>query len=255
MGTKSKLAIHIVNASKAAKLARASRLGIVVSAILTFLIFAISYYGIMVGNFTFSVDSFAREAGLSIYEYADVKDYRTRIVSDEVEDNSGMTGLCGTEYYDGSQGDAVCIPPDEDFLTKDGPSNGKSYIAHTFYVENTGDLKLDISASVNILSAYKGAEEALRVRVIINGVATTYAKLQSDKGDNPGEVEPLTTGFYSIDKIMYQEFENIDPSETLKVTIIVWYEGTDFDHGNDIFGGGVKLDMQFSVLRVYEQDF
>jgi hypothetical protein len=254
MSQKTKLAIHIVNASKAAKIAKASRLGIVVSAVLVFLIFAVSYYGTMVGNFTFSVDGMAREAGISMYEYADRKEYKTRIVSAKVEDNQGMTGLCGTEYYDGSQGEEVCIPGDDHFINTDGPNNNASYIAHTFYVENAGDYKLDISASVNILAAIKGAEESLRVRVIINGVGVTYAKVQSENGDSPGEFEPLTESFYSIDKVMYREYLEIEPEETLKVTIIVWYEGVDADHTNAIFGGGVKLDMKFSVIKVYDDE-
>jgi len=147
MSQKVKLASHIVNASKAAKIAKASRLGIVVSAVLVFLIFSISYYGTMVGNFTFSVDGFARDAGITMYEYADRKEFRTRIVSEKVEDNHGMTGYCGTEYYDGSYGEEVCIP-DDDVLGVDGPNNGESYIAHTFYVENAGDYMIDLSATI-----------------------------------------------------------------------------------------------------------
>jgi hypothetical protein len=254
MGQKTKLAIHIVNASRAAKIAKASRLGIVVSSVLVFLIFAVSYYGTVVGNFTFSVDGFAREAGISMYEYADLKDYKTRVVSAKVEDNQGMTGYCGTEYYDGSQGEEVCIPGDEYFVNTDGPNNSFSYIAHTFYVENAGDFDLDVSATMNILAALRGAEEAIRVRVIIDGVGTTYAKVQSEKGDAPGELEPLTSDFYSIDKVMYQEFIRMAPGDTIKVTLIVWYEGTDADHTNAIFDGGVKLDMKFSVIKVYEDE-
>ncbi|MFA7075855.1 MAG: hypothetical protein WC152_04200 [Candidatus Izemoplasmatales bacterium] len=254
MSGKTKLAIHIVNASRAAKIAKASRLGIVVSAVLAFLMLAVSYYGTMVGNFTFSVDGLAREAGVSMYEYAELKDYKTRVVSGKVKDNQGMTGLCGTEYYNGSQGEEVCIPPDEEFLNAEGSLNAKSYIAHTFYVENTGDLKLDVSATINILSALRGAEEALRVRVIINDVATTYAKVQTSNGVAPGEVEPLTESFYSVDKVMYQEFIALNPGDTLKVTLILWYEGVDADHTNAIFDGGVKLDMKFSVIKVYENE-
>ena len=254
MSQKTKLAMHIVNASKAAKIAKASRLGIVVSSVMVFFIFAVSYYGTMVGNFTFSVDGFAREAGISMYEYAELKDYKTRVVSAKVEDNQGMTGLCGTEYYDGSQGEEVCIPPDEEIVSIDGPSNGESYISHTFYVENAGDIKLDVSATINIISALRGAEEALRVRVIIDGVGVTYAKVQSENGDAPGELEPLTESFYSIDKVMYQEFLEMEPNDFIKVTIIVWYEGVDADHTNDIFGGGVKLDMKFSVIKVYDEE-
>jgi hypothetical protein len=258
MGQKIKLASHIVYASKAAKIAKASRLGIVVSSVLIFLIFAISYYGTMVGNFTFSVDGTAREAGISMYEFAEIKDYKTRVVSGKVEDNQGMTGYCGTEYYDGSQGLDVCIPEDDYFTSKEGSNNSFSYIANTFYVENVGDYKLDLSATVNIISALKGAEDSLRVRVIIDDAGTiyanTYAKVQSERGDSPGEVEPLTEGFYSVDKVMYQDFIEFNPGDTLKVTIIVWYEGVDTDHTNAIFGGGVKLDMKFSVTKIYEDE-
>ena len=253
MGRKSSLAVHLVNASKAGKIAKASRLGIVVSAVLVFLIFAVSYYGTIVGNFTFSVDGTARRAGISMYEFADIKDYKTKVVSDVVNDNQGMTGLCGTEYYDGSMGWEVCIPSDEELTSVDGPNNGKSYIAHTFYVENAGELKLDMSATINILSALRGAEEAIRVRVIINGVGTTYAKLQSERGVSPGDPEPMTTGFYSIDKVMYQEFLDMEPGDFIKVTIIVWFEGEDRDHTNDIWDGGVKLDMKFTVINIYEE--
>jgi len=253
MGKTTKLAAHIVNASKVAKIAKATRFGIITSAILTFLIFAISYYGTQVGNFTFSVDGFARQAGIAMYEYADDIEYKTRIISDTVEDNHGMTGLCGTEYYDGTLGQNVCIPEDSELISVDGPNNGSAYIAHTFYVVNAGELAIDMSGAINILSAYKNAEEALRVRVYINDVGTTYAKVQSNKSPTPGELEPYTEEFYSNNKVYYEEFFKLNPGDTIKVTIVVWYEGVDYDHDNDLFGGGVKLDMKFSVIKVYEE--
>jgi hypothetical protein len=253
MRKNTKLASHIIYASKAQKIAKASRLGIIVSAVLTFLVFSISYYGTQVGNFTFTVDGFARNAGIAMYEYANNKEYKTRIVSNKVEDNFGMTAYCGTEYYDGAYGTDVCMPLDEDVVSIDGPSNGTAYIAHTFYVENAGEKKLDMEASVNILSAYRGAEEALRVRVLINGFGSTYAKVQSGNGSFPGMVEPLTESFYSIDKVYHEEFLGLNPGDFIKVTVMVWFEGVDPDHTNELYGGGVKLDMQFSVTEVYDE--
>lgn len=38
----------------------------------------------------------------------------------------------------------------------------------------------------------------------------------------------------------------------MKVTVVVWYEGEDADHSIAILGGGVKLDMQFTVVEVYD---
>lgn len=256
MSRKLKLAEHIVYASKATKIARASRLGIAVSAILTFLIFAISYYGEVVGNFTFSVDRMAQNAGITMYEDAEIKDYSSRLISQRVDNADGMTILCGTEYSQFPVGHEVCIPSDEEIGLVDGPNNGQSYIAYTFYVENAGDGVVDLDATVNIISAAKGAEHALRVRVIIDGDGTTYAKPQSSKGDFPGFVEPLTEAFYSIDKVMYQEFYAFSPGDIMKVTVIIWYEGEDADHTISLVGGGVKLDMVFSITHVYDgEDF
>lgn len=254
MSQKVKLAERIVYASKATRIARASRLGIVVSAILTFLIFAISYYGQVVGNFTFSVDRLAQNAFITLYDDAEIKNYSSRLIAARVDNADGMTGLCGTEFSYFPIGHEVCIPSDEEIGSVDGSNNGASYIAYTFYVENAGDLVVDLNATVNIISASKGAEEALRVRVIFDGQSTTYAKPQSPKGESPGELEPLTEAFYSIDKVMYQEFNGFLPKDVIKVTIIIWYEGEDADHTINLWGGGVKLDMQFSIGRVYTED-
>jgi len=68
MSQKGRLAQRVVAASKAARLAKASRLGIIASAVLTFMIFSISYYGQKVGNFTFTVDRLALNAGVSLTE-------------------------------------------------------------------------------------------------------------------------------------------------------------------------------------------
>lgn len=252
MSQRVKLAERVISASRAAKVAKASRLGIVVSAILTFLIFAISYYGQVVGNFTFSVDGAGTRAGISMYEDDVIKDYTSRLMAEEAFDNQGMTSYCGTEYTDFPLGDEVCIPLDEELTAVNGSNNGERYLVYTFYVENTGDSPLTLSASLNILSTSRGAEEAIRSRVIINGVGTTYAKRQSEQGDNPGELEPLTEEFYSPAQVMYQEYTSFQPDDVLKVTVVIWYEGEDADHLDEIQRGGVKMDMQFSVIDVIE---
>lgn len=252
MSQKVRLAERVVSASRAARVAKASRLGIMVSAILTFLIFAISYYGEVVGNFTFSVDRMAQNAGITMYENATEKDYTSRLIATKVEDNQGMTAYCGTEYTLYQLGDSVCIPSDEELTSKDGSNNGISYISYTFYVENAGDVPVDLIASVNMISSSQGADEAIRVRVIIDGIGITYAKRQSDKGTAPGELEPLTEAFYSPQEVMHEKISYFKPNDIMKVTVVVWYEGEDADHSIAILGGGVKLDMQFTVVEVYD---
>lgn len=253
MSRKMRLAERIVYVSRATRIAKASRLGIIVSAVLTFLIFAVSYYGEVVGNFTFSVDRMAQNAGITIYDDATVKNFSSRLISDKVDNADGMTAYCGTEYSSFPIGHELCMPGDEVLTSVDGSHNGTSYLAYTFYVENAGDTTVDLSAEIDVISATRGAEEAIRVRVIVDGVGTTYARRQSDRGVAPGELEPLTEAFYAINKVMYQEYFMFEPGDVKKVTVILWYEGEDADHNINIVGGGVKLEMNFSVTKVYNQ--
>jgi len=252
MSQKVKLAERIVYASKAVRVAKASRLGIVVSAILTFLIFAVSYYGEVVGNFTFSVDQMAQNAGITLYDDSTTYNYASKLISAKVDNADGMTILCGTEYSNFPLGSNVCIPSDEELSSVDGSNNGLSYLAYTFYVLNGGDSAVDMSATINVLAATKGAEEAVRVRVVVDGVGTTYAKYQSSHGVTPGELEPLTEAFSSLTEVMNQTYYMFQPGEVKKVTIILWYEGEDADHNVNIVGGGVRFDMVFTVTKVYD---
>lgn len=255
MSNKSKLAEKVVFASKAFRLSKTARFGIVITAILSFLIFAISFYGMHAGNFTFTVDQRSYQVGISLYESLDGSP-TSRLVADKVDNADGMTGLCGTEYSTRPLGHHQCIPPDEEVSSVDGPNNGESYIAYTFYVEMKGSSNYvaDLQASINLLSSSRGAEEALRVRVIIDGEGTTYAKRQSERGENPGQLEPMTEGFHNYNTVMVQNFMNFSPGQIMKVTVIVWYEGYDADHTIDLWSGGVKLEMNFTVSNYNRLD-
>ncbi len=252
MSYKRKLAERVLFASKAAKAGKAARFGIIVSAVMTFLIFAVSYYGEMTGNFTFSMDRLAQNAGITIYDDSVNKNYSSRLVAKNIQVADAMTGYCGTPYYDYSHGTSVCMPSDAELAAVDGSNNGQYYIDYTFYVQNVGDATVDLASQMNILSQSRDALESLRVRVIVNGVGTTYAMRQSNLGPNPGELEPLTAAFYSPSEVMQQDFTTFKPGDILKVTVAVWYEGTDPDHSNAIMGGGVKMDMKFTIAKVYQ---
>jgi hypothetical protein len=51
-----------------------------------------------------------------------------------------------------------------------------------------------------------------------------------------------------------EQFSAFDIGEVVKITVLIWYEGEDADHNNDIIGGGVKMEMVFNVIYVYEDD-
>lgn len=254
MSQKIKLAERVISASRAARVAKASRFGIMISAILTFLIFAISYYGEVVGNFTVAVERPAQNAGLTLYENYIDREMTSKLLVEQLEDMGGMTAYCGTEFSKYREGDGVCIPSDEELASVDGSNNGNSYIAYTFYVENAGNATVDISATMNLISQSQGAENALRVRIIVDGVGVTHALRQSERGEEPGELEPLCEDFYSPTVVSYQEFTLFEPGDVIKVTIVVWYEGEDADHTISLMGGGIKLDMDIEIIQIYTDD-
>ncbi|MDD3865238.1 MAG: hypothetical protein WC479_05335 [Candidatus Izemoplasmatales bacterium] len=260
MGQKAKLAEQILHASRVAKIAKASRLGIAISAIMSFMIFAISYYGEEVGNFTFTVNEMAFKAGIQLYETLSDTDGNTRLNAPQIDSADGMTSLCGTIYSSKPIGNEVCLPSDEILSSVDGSNSGDSYLVYTFYIRNGGTIPVDLSTTIDVISATRGAEEAVRLRVIFDGVgddysATTYARVQTTRNDNPnaGLPEPETTPFFSETQVLNHEFINearngyLQPGETIRITVILWYEGEDADHNLNIVGGGVKLSMEFTV--------
>ncbi|QLY40087.1 hypothetical protein HF295_04105 [Hujiaoplasma nucleasis] len=252
MGRKVRLADKVLFASKAFRLTKTARFGIIVTAILSFLIFAISFYGMEAGNFTFTVDQRAYQIGVSLYENLDNKQFSTRLLADKVDNADGMTDLCGI-MPDRDPGHPSCIPPNEEIHSVEGSNNGESYIAYTFYVEmqSNGNYAADLLAEIDVISTSKGAEEALRVKVIIDGEATVYAKRQSENGQNPGELEPyVDQSFFGPSTIMRQTFTNFFPGDIKKVSVVIWYEGYDPDHTINLWSGGVKLAMNFTVTNI-----
>jgi hypothetical protein len=254
MSGKAKLAERIVYASRASKVAKFSRFGIAVSALLTFVVFAISYYGEVVGNFTFRVDKRDYQAGISLYKDPSNPVFSPRLNAEKVTNADGMTQFCGTEYSYYDIGDPVCIPSDAEISSVYGANNGDSYLAYTFYLSNQGIRVVDLQATATLVSATRGAEESIRLRLIVNDEATTYARVQSQRGLNPGEPEPGTVPWEAEFDILNMNFPAFSPDEAVKITIIVWYEGEDPDHNNDIIGGGVKMEMVFNITYIYGDD-
>jgi len=264
MSAKAKLAERIAYASKAARLAKASRLGIAASAVLSFMIFAISFYGQKVGNFTFSVDRMALQAGITMYETLDGEN-ASRLQAPKVDNAEGMTALCGTEYSRYQTGDDVCVPDDATATALDGPNSLESVLIYTFYVVNAGDADVDLQVKIDLMSASKGAEEAVRVRVIMDmpegedDFAATFAKVQTSRGNNPGQPEPLTESFYDPTRALFKILEGtagtgfFHPGDQIRVTVLLWYEGEDADHNLNIVGGDVKFAMEFAVSKVYNE--
>ncbi len=134
------------------------------------------------------------------------------------------------------------IPPDIDM--GEGPHNGESYFAYTFYLRNTGDATIDVEERVDIVGKFKGAEQAIRLRVYRDGEQTTYAASAKD-----GLSEYGTVAFLSEEVAYSGTVSELAPNETVKYTVVVWLEGDDPECKNDIKGGFVRFAMNFKVIN------
>lgn len=135
------------------------------------------------------------------------------------------------------------LPDNLDMI--DGVHNGSNYIAYTFYLEHRGSEVLDFEYEVALKGVTLGMDEAIRIRLYINGEYTDYAKTRSDGGG----AEPGTTEFYSLGIVTQGTVEDYNPGDKTKYTVVIWLEGDDPDCQDRIIDGLAKVEMNFRVVR------
>ncbi len=127
----------------------------------------------------------------------------------------------------------------------DGSHNGKHYIAYTFYMRNTGNVKCNVEEKLVVESSVKGADDAIRVRLYKNGEMTTYAK----SGVN-GQPEVGTIPFQEDGVVFTSINEALEKEDTIKYTLVIWLEGDDPECLDNIKGGSVRMSMTFSAEAI-----
>lgn len=183
------------------------------------------------GSFTVGImpKSKDEEAQISLFETADFNLPTTMLAADGIDE---MTNIS-----------VNWLPDDLDMI--DGSHNGDHYIAYTFYLKNTGNVKCNVEETFEVESSVKGADDAIRVRLYKNGEMTTYAKL----GVN-GQPEDGTTPFAEDGLVFSSTNESLEQEDTIKYTLVIWLEGDDPECLDNIRGGSVKMSMTFSAEAV-----
>ena len=193
--------------------------------------YAISYFHDRFGAFTIKVNKYDMvRQGLTLSETPDYKVSNARLQADVVND---MTNISGND-----------LPENLDSIN--GPHNGESYIAYTFYLINSGDDTLSYEGDLNITNITKNADEAIRVAVWVNGEETIYGKV---KKDGSGKESDCDETFLTSNRVMETRHEQMTPKAKDKFTVVIWLEGNDPDCTDDIVGGTVKLDMNFKIVE------
>lgn len=188
-----------------------------------------------VGSFTVTLDtSYNLEGALVIYENREQKLCLSTLKAEQLE---FMTNIAG-EWIPKNIQDGP-----------DGSHNGQNYIAYTFYAENQGKEVINYWRTIEIDDVVKNADEAVRIKVIKDGVETTYAKVNK----NTGEAEKGTVAFSDDKVIMLDEEKDFKPGDVHKYTVVIWLEGNDPDCNDDIIGGEVKMHMRLTEEHIEQE--
>lgn len=180
------------------------------------------------GSFTVTVNKYDNVAhALTLSETPDFKDMTSRLNAASSQEITNIT--------------SATLPLDLDKIN--GSHNGDNYMAYTFYCRNAGTEAVTYEYELFIANMTLEIEDAVRIRLYVNGEYEDYAKTRNDgQGAEPG-----TTEFLTEETILRKEL-HLTPGEYTKFTIVVWLEGDDPECVDTILGGVFKIDMNMSVL-------
>ena len=180
------------------------------------------------GSFTVTVNKYDNVAhALTLSETPDFKDMTSRLNAASSQEITNIS--------------VNTLPLDLDNIN--GSHNGDNYMAYTFYCRNAGTAPVTYEYELYIANMTLEIEDAVRIRLYVNGDYEDYAKTRNDgQGAEPG-----TTEFLTEETILRKEL-HLTPGEYTKFTIVVWLEGDDPECVDTILGGVFKIDMNMSVL-------
>lgn len=208
---------------------------ILLTALACLLILALLIYGIAAlykrtGSFTVSIDKYEMtKYGLTLSESRDMSHNNSHL---NAKIDEKITNIAGET-----------IPKNVDNI--DGAHNGANYVAYTFYLQNAGEFEVSYDYQVAISNVTQSLDEAIRLRLYVNGEDTTYAKTRSDGGG----AEPGTVEFYSANVMARGRIDAFAPSDITKYTVVLWIEGNDPDCIDWLVGGQLKVEMLMSIVH------
>ena len=198
--------------------------------VVTSLLFVVAALYTESGSFTVTIDK------VEMTKYA--------LTLSESPDMSKMTSNLNAEIHESITNIAEeSIPANVDMV--DGVHNGQNYIAYTFYLQNRGEYEIPVEYAVNMTNITSGLDEAIRLKLYVNGEPTVYAKTRSD-GTGP---EKGTVEFYSSNVMAKGRIDILKPGEIVKFTVVLWIEGNDPDCLDPLIGGQIKAEMNINAVH------
>ena len=242
--------------------------------ILLTVLFTASVITQMRGHFTINLSEDMFKSGFTLSETIGFEEPKISLNSDPLE-NVPCTSISN-------------IPGDVDAY--EGNHHGYDYFAYSFYVRNEGDLPVDYSYQIRIVSESKNVSEAVWIMLFEDGEMTYFAEIGADNtpeaipavGDNSKGYTRLPLMEQTLDKenqyqfitqkreqdyyrVVPVPFETDDiitsgiryefgSMDIHKYTVVLWAEGDDPECTDDIIGGHLGLDMNLQLLEEYHEE-
>ncbi len=211
---------------------------IVVGTIIALIVF-LTYYGTQVGNFVISIKGMY-DAGISLYDNSNEKALTTR--------------LTAAPLGKGVDADYSYIPNDIGSIDGSHNSEDGRYLAYTFYLVNSGTIDCDVRMEMSLTETRKDIEKILRVLVIKDSDnkqdGIVYAAPKDD-----GSIESITDGItnygstvpFNGNQVFSIDYSDFQVGEVYKFTIVMWLDGWDTDECQEMLGGALKTQVNFSI--------
>lgn len=202
------------------------------SALLIFYSFTLLYD--RTGRFSVSIENPSTGFAITLSETPDFTTRSSRLTNDQ---QVTITNICGED-----------ILPNVDGVN--GAHNGANYLAYTFYCKNVGESAISMHYELTFNNVTNHIDEAMRVRVYVNGEKTDYAKTRSDgMGDESEFCDLPFVGNYLVCKDV---INSVESDANVKFTVVIWLEGHDEDCTDSVINGQIKFDMNIEAKAPVE---
>lgn len=188
------------------------------------------------GSFTVNVKGQEIDYNLSLCEDEDFLTRSSMLSSDKIAELTNINGESLPLNIDGINGD----------------HSTDEYLAYTFYCKNMCATDCALNYELTFNNVTNNMDEAVRVRLYVDGEYTDYAKTRSDGGGK--EEHMCDKVFANRNTVCYGLVNNVAPDAIVRFTIVVWLDGPDDDCDDTIKNGSIKFAMQISARDVIPQD-
>ena len=191
------------------------------------------------GKFSVSVDRSDVMYAITLSETPDFTFRSSRLATDQ---QVKMTNISGND-----------IPQNVD--SKNGEHSEENILAYTFYCKNVGNAVSALRYEMTFNNVTNHIDEAIRVRLYVDGEYTDYAKIRDTERTDADTGEPTfmeedfcDETFLGAALVCRKIIKDVEPQEYVRFTVVVWLEGDDPDCVDSIINGKIKFDMTIEAI-------